>query len=350
MTSSSHKTPSTGPHKTQGAAEVLLFDKDERVRDGLRKLLSAAGLLITAMDDEERMILLASQKHFAVAVLDADTPTPDQGIAIIGRVKTVSPATAVVLLVNRQTFDLAVRGYRGGASEVVAKLPESVKVLTERVQHLCEEAQRSDHRDHLLRETLEIHEQFLKKLIEASRRAQQAEEMSKGQSGRWDLKDCTILVVDENARTAAGLQEALGKESPYHCVAALNGGEALDYGGQHPFQIALINERIPDLPWRMLVKSLRGQASDALYLLFTDPASGPGKVSIIEESQTIELVPELSRGAQLVEALHQMREAYVAKSRERHYLQSFRREHYDFLKRYVELRQQLNALLPTGKK
>jgi DNA-binding NtrC family response regulator len=346
MASSSRQTPSTGPHLTQGAAEVLLFDRDERVRDGLRKLLVASGLLVTAMDDEEKMILLSSQKHFAVAVLDADTPRPDQGIATIERLKSVSPATAVVLLVNRQTFDLAVRGYRSGAADVVAKLPESVKVLTERVQRLCQEAQRSDHRDHLLRETLEIHEQFLKKLIEASRRAQQAEELAKGQSGRWDLKECTILVIDGNERTAAGLQEALGQGSAYRCVSALTGGEALDVGGQHPFQIALINERIPDLPWRMLVKSLRGQASDALFLLFTDPASGPGKVSIIEESQTIEIVPELRRGAQLVEALHQMREAYIAKNRERHYLQSFRREHYDFLKRYVELRQQLTALLP----
>ena len=336
----------TGPQQTLGG-EVLLLDKDERVREGMRKLFVASGLLVTAMDDAEKMISLASEKHFAVAVLDADTPRLDEGLTVMSRLKEIAPATAMVLLVNRQTFDQAVRGYRAGAAEVVAKVPDSVRGLTERVKALCVEALRAQSRDVLLREVLEVHEQFLKKLIDASRRAQQAEDAAKSQAGRWELSECVVLVVDENDRTAPGLQEALGKETGYVCRSAVNGGEALDYAAQG-FQIALINERISDLPWPMVVKSLRRQSSEAIILLMSEPARGPAKLSIIEETQTIEVVAELSKGAQLVEAIHKMREAYVAKNRERHYLRAFRKENFDFLKRYVELRQRLAASLPPG--
>jgi DNA-binding response OmpR family regulator len=337
----------TGPQPALGG-EVLLFDKDERVREGMRKLFQTSGLLVTAMEDAEKMFALVAQKHFAVAVLDADTPQLEEGLQILSRLKGISPATATVLLVNRQTFDQAVRGYRAGAVEVVAKVPECVRGLTERVKALCVEAVRAESRDQLLREMLEVHEQFLKKLIDASRHAQQAEDVAQGQTGRWELNECVILVVDENERTAPGLQEALGRERGYRCLAAVNGGEALDYAARG-FQIALINEHISDLPWRTVVNSLRRQSSDAIVLLFTEPAQGPGKLSIIEESQTIDVVLQLDTGAQLVDAIHKMREAYVAKNRERHYLQAFRKENYDFLKRYVELRQRLAALLPpTG--
>jgi DNA-binding response OmpR family regulator len=337
-------------HKAQEISEVLLLDMDERIRDGMSKLLATSDMLVTATDDEQRALSLATQKYFAVAVLDMDTPAPEKGLEMLTHMRSISPATAIVLLTKRQTFDLAVRGFRGGAADVVAKQPQNVKGLVEKVTALCLEIKRHDERLRLLKETLEVHEQFLKRLMDASRKAMQAEDMAKGQSDRWDLKACLVLVVDDNPQTAQGLQEALGKESAYRCVCALTGGEAFDCASQQGFQVALVKENLPDLPGRMVVKSLRRQSPDGIVLLFTDPASGPGSVAIIEENQTIELVPQLTRGGQLVDVIHQMREACVAKSRERYYLQAFRRENYDFLKRYVELRQKLSAQFPEGVK
>jgi len=335
----------------QGSAEVLLLDKDETIRDGLKKLLAASGLIVTASADRSRAVALAGQKHFAVALVDADTPANDEGIAILAELRRVAPATAVILLVNRQTFDLAVRGFRAGAADVVAKMPENVSALVEQTARLGREGVRLCDRDQILRETLEVHDLFLKRLMDASRKAQLVEENARG-SGRLELAECRVLVVDENPRTATGLQEGLGQPSSFHCVSATNGGEALDYATQHGFQVAVVNERLPDLPWSMVVKTLR-QACDGLVLSFKNPMQGagqlqPGHVQIVEETQTIPLVPELQKGEQLVDAILKAREAYLAKTRERRFLQAFRGEHYEFLKRYVELKQKLAALVPGG--
>lgn len=331
------------------SAEVLLLDKDDSIREGLRKLLSASSLIVTACAERARAVELARQKHFAVALVDVDTPTTEDGLSLLAELRLISPASAVILLVNRQTFDLAVRGFRAGATDVVAKTPENVSALVEQTARLGREGVRSGERDQVLRDTLEVHDQFLKRLMDASRKALLAEELARGGS-KQESAECRVLVVDENARTATGLQEGLGQPSSFHCVSVTNGGEALDYATQHGFQIAVVNERLPDLPWSMVVKTLR-QACDGLVLSFKNPMQGggqlqPGHVQIVEETQTIPLVPELQRGDQLVDAILKAREAYLAKTRERRFLQVFRNDHYEFLKRYVELKQKLTALVP----
>ena len=50
----------------------------------------------------------------------------------------------------------------------------------------------------------------------------------------------------------------------------------------------------------------------------------------------------------LVEQIHELRKAFQAKARERRYLQVFRRDYYDFLRRYAELRQKLLAAQPES--
>jgi DNA-binding response OmpR family regulator len=331
----------------EGAAEVVVLDGDERVREPLASLLSASGLLVTATADADRVIALATEKYFAVALIDVDTPEPDRGFAILPQIKRASPATRLVLLSNRQTFDVATRGFHAGADDVVAKAPQSVRNLVDEVVRACRESARRGDRDQVLRETLEVHELFLKKLMEASRKALQAEETARGGSGpHWELKECVVLVVDENPRTAQGLQEALARSGSYRCLSACNGGEALDLAGQQSCHLALVNERLPDLPVATVVKGLRSQMGDGIVMVFSHPTSRPGRLALVDEHREITLVAELARGEQLVNALQEMREAYLAKSRERRYLQAFRQEHYEFLKRYVELRQKLLALVP----
>jgi CheY-like chemotaxis protein len=347
---SAGRSHSVGGSPVQECAEVLLLDKDDAIRDGLRKLLVSAGLIVTACADRARALSLAGQKHFAVALIDVDTPTVDEGLAVLQELRTVTPATTVILLVNRQTFDLAVRGFRAGAADVFAKMPENVSALVEQAARLGREGARLRDRDRVLDETLEVHDQFLKRLMDASRKAQLAEEVARG--GKQELGECLVLVVDENSRTASGLQEGLG-EGAFRCVSVTNGGEAIDYATQHGFQLAVVNERLPDLPYSMVAKTLR-QSCDGLVLTFQNPMQGgqgqvqAGHVQILEETQTIPLVPELQRGEQLIDAILKAREAHLAKTRERRFLQAFRNEHYEFLKRYVELKQKLSALLPRA--
>ncbi|MCC6751016.1 MAG: response regulator [Deltaproteobacteria bacterium] len=331
--------------------EVLLVDRDERVRDGFRKLLASAGVLVTATEDDARALEWAREKYFSVAVVDVDTPAHDAGLGLLRELRAASPATAVVLLSARQTFDIAADGFRAGAADVVAKSPENVSYLTEQVVKLCLRSAKTETRDRLLSEVLDVHEQFLKRLIDATRRAAMAEEAAGGGSQvTADVRECVVLVVDDNPRNGPSMQAALGTTTGYRVFTALTGGEALDFVGQHRFQIALVKEGLPDLPSSMVIKSLKGEVPDGIVLVYLPPGETPGRVEIVQEnSQHLVLIPEFTDGDQLVGQMQELREAYVAKVRERRYLQFFRREHYDFLRRYVELRQKITALLPPGK-
>ena len=334
----------SGSDELLTGAEVLLVDSDARVRDGFRKLLGTVGLIVTATEDRAMAIELASEKHFAVAIVDVDSPEPNAGYALMEVLAEKSPATAVVLLTARQTFSAAVEGFRRGAADVVAKAPENVQYLSDTVIRHCRERRRSSERDALLATVLDIHEEFLQRLMDASKAKVEAEERHSGHSTLVGAGECVVLVVDQNPNTAEGLQRQLG--AGYRIAAVQTGGEALDFVGQQAVQLVLVTDELPDLPGSMVAKSVRAEANEAIVLLFSHPdGDRPGRADIVELTRSIELLPELKDGAQLVEQIHELRQAVVAKGKERHYLQAFRRDHYDFLRRYVELRQRLSAQL-----
>jgi DNA-binding NtrC family response regulator len=344
---SAQKKLDSGEREVLGKSEVLLLDKDETVRDAFRELLAASGVLVTATADSERALSLAREKFFGVFVVDMDTPTDNSGLEHLPRLKAASPASQVILLLSDPTFDLAVDGFRAGAADVVAKTAGAVKYLTKKVVSLCLELVRSDERERALRETMEVHEEFLKRLMDANRKVMEAQDVATGQSSTSVLAECVVLVVDDDSRTMPGLQQALGEDKGFRCISALTGGEALDSATSSQFHIALVKDTLPDLSGTMVSKTLRA-GSEGLVLLFTHPGKDPGRVVLVEKTQTIELVTKLTKPDQLVEQVREMRDAYVAKTRERKYIQGFRQNYMDFLKRYVELRQKLQALFPEG--
>jgi DNA-binding NtrC family response regulator len=327
-------------------SEVLLFDGDARVRAGFRKLLQASDVMVTATDDRALALSLAAEKHFAVAVLDLDTPERNGGLEMMAQLRQRSPATQQIVMAVRQGFDIAVAAFRQGARDVVAKSPENVGYIADTVLHLCSARRNEKHQRRLLGKMLEVHEEFLQRLMEASRRAAQAEERTSDDTSAQGLQRCVLLVVDDDEQTSKGLESALAREGDYEVQSVLTGGEALDFVGRNPFQVALVKDGLPDLPSTMVAKSLRAESSDGIVLLFSHPTEDqPGRADIIETNQSIELIAELHSGEQLVEQVHELREAFVTKARERRYLQVFRRDHYDFLRRYVDLRQEITRAL-----
>lgn len=335
-------------HEAARGAEVLLVDREDRVREGMTKLLTGLGVIVTATDDAERALELAQEKFFAAAVLDVDTPFPDDGFAVMERLKKRSPATAVILLASRQTFELAARGFREGAVDVVAKEPAGVRYLLEIVGRVCSREVEADERSQLLGELLQLLEQFLERLMSAYRRAVAAEDALSGYSDSLS-EGCKIILVDDNPRNGPGLQQALGDGAGYTVFSAVTGGEALDLATSQRFHIAIVKKDLPDLPSSMVVTSLRAEVPDGIVLLFTPPTETPGRMDIIEGSRDIELVPRLETGEQMVAAIHELREAHRAKARERRYLRAFREENYDFLRHFVETKQRLGTYLENEK-
>lgn len=335
-------------HEAARGAEVLLLDRDDRVREGLNKLLTGVGVIVTATDDAERALELAQEKFFAAAVVDVDTPFPDDGFSIMERLKKRSPATSVILLAGRQTFELAARGFRAGAVDVVAKEPAGVRYLLQTVGEVCGREIEADEREQLLGEILQLLEQFLERLMSAYRRAVAAEDALSGY-GDSLAEGCKIILVDDNPRNGPGLQQALGDGAGYTVYSAVTGGEALDLATSQRFHLAIVKNDLPDLPSSMVVTSLRAEVPDGIVILFTPPTDTPGRMDIIEGSRTIELVPSLESGEQMVQAIHELREAHRAKARERRYLRAFREENYDFLRHFVETKQNLSVFIENAK-
>jgi hypothetical protein len=52
--------------------------------------------------------------------------------------------------------------------------------------------------------------------------------------------------------------------------------------------------------------------------------------------------------AQLINRLDELAEAFRARARERRYTKNFREKHYDFLRRYVELKTKIDRTLDDG--
>lgn len=328
--------------------EVLVVDSDERVQRGMTQLLSDNGLVPTVVSDAARARELVRDKYFAVALIDLDTPSPNAGLELVRWFKQHAPTTSSIVMASRKVFESAVEAFRAGATDIILKSPDQVAYLRDRTVAAAQGIEKSATDERLMQEVIGVHEDFLRRLMDASRRVAEMEERHGGGSQPNSAdEECALLVVEEDGWLADQLTPALGAR--YSVVTAASGGEALDRASTRPFQIALVRDALPDLTGSMVVTALKQQSGDMLTILYSRPGKRPGKADVIEGSKSIPLVPELATGGQMVERIDELREAVRRKSRERRYLAAFRQENYELLKRYADLKLRLQRAAQGSK-
>ncbi|HEY1586281.1 MAG TPA: response regulator [Polyangia bacterium] len=323
--------------------EVLVVDGDDKVQRGLAQLLSDNGLVPTVVSDAVRARELAREKYFAVALIDLDTPQTNAGLELTRWFKQNAPTTTTIVMCSRKVFESSVEAFRAGAADVIVKSPDQVQYLQQRTVDAAQGVQKSLSDDKLIQEVLGVHEDFLRRLMEACRRTAELEEQIGGGShpSAGD-EECALLVVEEDGWLAKQLESALQVRGGYALVTVTTGGEALDRASGRTFQLALVRDALPDLTGSMVVSTLKAQSPDTLTILYSRPSGAtPGKAELLEGSKVIPLVPEFLDGKQMVERIDELREAFRRKSRERRYLAAFRQENYELLKRYADLKQRL---------
>jgi DNA-binding NtrC family response regulator len=246
----------------------------------------------------------------------------------------------------RKVYEGAVEALRAGASDIIVKSPDQVDYLKRRVVEACGDVQRRTEDESLLGEAIGVHEEFLKRLMETSRRASELEErLGGGAYSAEEEGECRVLVVEppEDAWLGAQLGTALASLGGYALHVSTSGGEAIDITSRQRFQIALVCDTLPDLSGSMVISALKGQSPETITILYARPgASHAGKAEVVEGSRMIAFVPELKDASQMLERIDELRRAFVAKSRERRYLAAFRQQNYDLLRRYAELKQKLS--------
>jgi DNA-binding NtrC family response regulator len=321
--------------------EVLVVDGDEKVQHGLQQLLGGANLVPTVVAVPAHALELVSEKFFAVALVDLDTPTVGAGVGLIAQLHARSPATTVLMMAARRNFDVAVAAFRAGAADVIVKTPDQVDYLRGRVIEAAAARRLEADRSRVVDDTLALHEDLMRVLLENFRRARHLEEKSGGGTP-LPVEDTAVLVVDDDYAMQSQLGAALVARGGFVLRSASSGGEAIDLASRERFAIALVRETLPDLPGTMVVRTIKTQAPDTITLLHRAPTGGsPGRVDVMEGSKAIAFLPEFTSPSQILERLDELRDAARATQHERRHLAAFRQEHFDLLKRYAELRQRL---------
>lgn len=328
-------------------AEALVIDQDPSVQRGIVPVLAEASLHVTCMADPADAILRCRDRFFAVVLVDLDTPTPGAGLQTVAAVKAASPTSMVIALTPRRSYDDAVAAVRAGAIDLILKAPESVAYLKDRVLEAVGRSVGRREVDSVLTDVRAVYDDFLQRFVDAERRALDAADRLAGRdpARTVDLDELRVLIVDEVDELYDGLS---GAAPPgYVFVHATSGGEALDRASSGHFHYAMVAEDLSDLPATMLVRSIKNQNPELVVLTFLGPADN-GKVELVETVGSRTIVQPFRAAAQLVERLDELAQAWRAKARERRYTQAFRERHYDFLRRYVELRAKIDRATHDG--
>jgi DNA-binding response OmpR family regulator len=344
-------TPSL--HHASGQ-EVLVVDRDEKVTRGLEKVLGRLGLVVTATADTIRAQDLLINKFFAVALFDIDTPAPGAGLELLRFARERSPLTTVLIMTTRKAFDIGVAGFRGGAADVVVKEPDAVPYLKDRVVAVANELIATSDRNTLLEEVLELHEEFLRRMRQLSRQTLDLEDRVLGRVGSATAgasDTCTLLVVDDDPEVAKSFEAHFPESAGWRITSAVTGGEGLDFAAELRPQIVLVKDPLPDLPARMVTNNAKRSSADSVTIVYqTEGAGGSGEVTLVEGSRPMSLLSGYSGPAQLVGPLAEVREGIRQKLKERRYLQVFRSTNLEFLHRYNNVRDRVQAVIARAKK
>jgi len=327
--------------------EVLVLDADQRVHAGIEQLLSEAHLHVTCVPDPARALHLVDRQFFSVALIDIDTPTPNAGIETIRLLKQASPTSMVIAMTPRRSYDDAVEAVRAGAIDLILKAPESVAYLKDRVLDAAGRSVGKREVDSVLVDVRAVHEEFLQRFMESERRAIDLADKVAGRDPARvvQIDELRVLIVDEATDLCAAITAARPKG--FEFVHATSGGEGLDRVSSAAFHYAMIAQDVSDLPATTLARTIRNQRPDTVVLTFLGPSEN-GKVELVETSGTRVLVKPFTDPSQLLDRLDELAEAWRAKARERRYTQSFREKHYDFLRRYVELKTKIERAINEG--
>jgi DNA-binding NtrC family response regulator len=343
------------PVSAAAGQEVLVVDADEQVVKGLDRLLTRVGLVVTGTPDPVRARDQLLNKFYAVALVDADTPTPGAGIELLQFARDKAPLTSVIVMSARKSYETSVKAFRAGAVDVVLKEPETVPYLRERVLEAAGELQTTSERNTLMEEISETHEEFLRRMRDMAKELVDMEDRVHGREadGGDDVGEVmNVVLVDDDPSALSKLEAVLTTANGWHFRAAFTGGEGLDFVTQMRPQVVIVKEQLPDLPGSMVVKTVRTSLPDAITLLYNPSArpGGSGELKMVDKSRIMSLVPNFTGAEQLVGPLNEIREGLRQKNKERRYLQAFRQRNYEFLQRYASLKQRIKTELDRGKK
>ncbi len=316
-------------------SELLIVDGAERTREGLRKYFDQRGFVCTAAADGASARRLVQQKFFPVALIDLDVDQESAGLDLLREIRAKSRQTAVILMTGRRSFEAAVEALRGGALDVVTKTQADLPHI-EQVVALAADRYQSTADDALHREVRSVLDESFKVMLAMSRKIYSHLSMAAA-----PLRP-SVMVVDGESDFLRDLAP-LVTDAGWDLSAEMTGGAALDRGMSQKFDIVAVRNELPDLRGSMVLRSIQAQRGEVLGLLYT--SEGSGRIERMEQGQPEDTERPFRGPAHLVERIQALAEELGTRAQERRFIQAFRGDHEDFLRRYAELKLKIDRLI-----
>jgi two-component system response regulator PilR (NtrC family) len=100
--------------------KILVADDEQSMREFLDILLKKEGYKVTLASNGEEVLKLAERDIFDLILMDIRMPKLD-GIAVLKKVKALSPETVVIMITAYASADTAIRAMKEGAYDYITK-------------------------------------------------------------------------------------------------------------------------------------------------------------------------------------------------------------------------------------
>jgi DNA-binding NtrC family response regulator len=317
--------------------ELLIAEPVERDRKALRKLFDTEGYVCTAANDMAHACDVVQRKFFPVALVDLDFEGTNRGLELIQFIHERSAPTRIVLMAARRSYEAAIAALRTGVVDIVNKRPDQVEHLRSAMRLAVDRAQAAgDKQGSLVREVSSVLEDALKIMLGLQRKLHPTDVNS---AAGIDMKPA-ILIVDSDQPFLQQTANLLA-DKPWEVSVELSGGSGLDRATMFGFQIVCVRDEL-DLPGQMVIRSCQAQKSATLALLYSQV--GSGRIDRYQNGQVTHSDTPFRGPEHLVEHMTALVSEMASLREERRYLQLFRSEHGQFLKRFAELKARIDSM------
>ncbi len=121
--------------------KILIVEDEQRLREGLVDLLSAADHEVIAVEDGRVAVETGTAESFDLVLLDLMLPQMD-GIEVCRRLRQVRPDLPILMLTARGSEEDKVAGFAAGADDYVTK-PFGIRELLARIDAFARRASAS---------------------------------------------------------------------------------------------------------------------------------------------------------------------------------------------------------------
>ena len=327
--------------------DLLVVDPHDRDRQGIAGYFTRLGLRVTETADAREGHNLLRDRFFPLVLVDIDIE-PWGGLEFVAHVKSQSPRSEIVLLTTRRGWDVAIGGYRGGATEVVFKDPTDAPRLREVAERVTRRWSGADAApDSLAAESKSVLDELLARLLELSQHvpATQSRLASMAKSS------VRVAVVDHeppvHQALSAAAEESRKGGFPFEVLPMPSGGAALDMLSGAPPEVLVTRDDLFDLPGTALVGALDERSSNLMSIVYRGPGAG-GEATVYEGGHPVRTIRPFEDLAPLLKEVRIMVERAAVALERRQVMDLFRLENSDLLRRYGALRARLEEEARSG--